>query len=144
MGTVNKSSGDELAHAWVRRFSRERKRVLTAASAESQLKVDQQIDAETIWAFDALENLIAKEPSGAWAMILRILDIAEQDEDVLNNLAAGPLESLLARHGRAVIKWVEEEARRNTKFKELLGGVWQNAIPELIWQRVQRAAEVRG
>jgi len=141
MRTGSRFSDDDLARAWAKRFSSERTRVLIPGAADAQLKAAQQIDAETVWAFDSLDDLVTKDPAHAWAIVLQILDLAEKDEDVLSNLAAGPLESLLVRHGRTAIKWIEDEARRSPKFKDLLAGVWQSGVNELIWQRVQRALE---
>jgi hypothetical protein len=39
------------------------------------------------------------------------------------------------------VEWIEEEARQNKAFKELLGGVWKSNIPKLIWDRVERASK---
>jgi hypothetical protein len=97
----------------------------------------QRIEAEIKWAFDELEKLVEGDPARAWAVILRILGTAHQDENVLDNLAAGPLETLLARHGRDAVEWVEAEAKANPKFKSLLKGVWRNAIDEAVWAKVQ-------
>mgnify|MGYP003401746209 CR=1 FL=1 len=56
-------------------------------------------------------------------------------------LAAGPLEDLLASFGPEYIDRVETLARQDPKFKELLGGVWKNAITDDVWERLGR---VRG
>jgi hypothetical protein len=53
-------------------------------------------------------------------------------------LAAGPLEDLLAYHGSEFIDRVETEARRNPRFRDLLGGVWRNTITDDIWARVEK------
>ncbi len=98
------------------------------------------IDSETKWAFDQVEELVQKDPARAWAVILRILGLAHQDESALSNLAAGPLETLLAKHGRQILGWVEAEANRNPGFRGLLKGVWRNAIDESVWERVQSLA----
>lgn len=50
------------------------------------------------WAFQSLEELARHHPEKAYAAILEILASTE-DEYVLCNLAAGPLEDLLAYHG---------------------------------------------
>lgn len=142
MSLDSKFSDDDLARAWARRFSGERKRVLVPGAVDVQQKLDQQIETETVWAFDALDHLVTTDPAHAWAVVLKILALAESDEQVLNNLAAGPLESLLIRHGRTVINWIEDEAHRNPRFKELLAGVWQSGVNELIWQRVERARDI--
>jgi len=56
-------------------------------------------------------------------------------------LAAGPREDALAEYGPAIIEEVELRAARNPKFCGLLGGVWQNSMPDVIWVRVCRARE---
>jgi hypothetical protein len=56
----------------------------------------------------------------------------------MGNLAAGPLEDLLSRHGAAIIDTVELEARQRKKFRELLSGVWRNVIADEVWDRVLR------
>jgi len=44
-------------------------------------------------------------------------------------LSAGPIESLLAKHGANFIDRVEAEARNDPSFAKVLGGVWQNQMP---------------
>jgi len=56
-------------------------------------------------------------------------------ENVISNLAAGPLEDLLGYYGERYINEVEELARKDPKFKELQGGVWQHLMPSTIWER---------
>lgn len=133
-------SDDELARAWIRRFSQDRTRVLLVDSADSQARDGQRIDTETKWAFDELERLVAEDPPHAWAVILCLLNLANDDETALANLAAGPLETLLARHGRMLIERVETAAKSNPQFRELLGGIWRNAIEEPVWERIQALA----
>lgn len=132
---------EQLARNWIRRFSKERRRIVSVDHADQDVAASQRIDTETYWAFDALHDLESRCPEHAWAIVLLILRLAPEDGGVLDNLAAGPLEGLLAHHGSTVIDWVESEARRNPKFKELLGGVWQSGISDLIWHRVQRVVE---
>ena len=78
-----------------------------------------------------------ENPQLAWRAIL---DIAQrsltEDEEAL--LAAGPLEDLLSWHGPEFIDRVEREAKINSQFNHLLGGVWRNEMPEEIWQRIQK------
>lgn len=63
---------------------------------------------------------------------------------IVQMLSAGPLEDLLAHHPYAVIERVEREARVNRRFASLLGGVWQNNIPDDVCKRVQAVQERRG
>lgn len=87
------------------------------------------------WAFEALNNLCSEQPEICWKVILAILARTSLDR-VLANLAAGPLEDLLAQHGPEYIEIIETQARRDSDFRKLLGGVWQNSMTEEIWSRV--------
>lgn len=98
----------------------------------------EEID-ELFWAFETLESLVLECPDDAWHVILQILDQTE-NSFVLNNLAAGPLEEVLARHGSRFIFQAEKEAQKNERFKELLLGVWQNTMTDEMWVRIQKAA----
>lgn len=61
---------------------------------------------------------------------------ADPSHHVFQNLAAGPLEELLSRHGAELIEEIEVEARRSPEFNLLLGGVWKNSMSEEVWRRV--------
>jgi len=71
-----------------------------------------------------------EEPELGWSAIQEILKRNLPDEDMAD-LAAGPLETLLAWHGTAFIDRVEQRAATDTRFNHLLGGVWRN-IPQEI------------
>ena len=98
---------------------------------------------EAFWAFEELDDLCTDSPEDAWEIILGVLARDLSDEDI-GMLAAGPLEDLLARHGRSIIERVEHEARRNPAFASLLGGVWQNTMSDDIWTRVMAVWDRRG
>ena len=85
----------------------------------------------------ALCDIVHDDLEVAWPAILEILQRAST-EDQVAVLAAGPLEDLLAFHGPEFIDRVECEAARNPRFRQLLGGVWQNRILLEIWERVQK------
>jgi len=90
-----------------------------------------------MWASIELDLLCMDAPEQCWEIILSIL-AETNDEWVLTNLAAGPVESLMASHGDLAISWVEREAVRSSAFRELLGGVWRNLISDDVWRRIQR------
>jgi hypothetical protein len=92
------------------------------------------------WAWQKLDSLCRDEPELAWSVILEILQ-RSSSEQVRENLAAGPLENLLTKHGYRFIDRVEAEAWRNADFRELLAGVWQNAMSNELWQRVRAACK---
>lgn len=90
---------------------------------------------DLFWAWEELESMVLRAPECAW---LQILDIATatDDQKILSNLAAGPLEDLLGFHGPAFIDRIEVSARRNPKFARLVAGVWRNSMSDSLWQRV--------
>ena len=88
------------------------------------------------WAFEAFDDLIHKEPEKAWPIILAIYN-ATDDESILANLAAGPLEDLLVQHGEKFIDRVEQLARQDEKFLYVLSGVWGwSSMPKDLLDRV--------
>jgi hypothetical protein len=118
---------EELAVAWVRRYELINRETDQSPAATS-----------LFWAFQKLDEYCEREPDRAFALILAIARLTD-NEFVLDNLAAGPLESLLARNGRVVIDDIEREVVRNDKLRELLQGVWRNVIEESVWQRVEKS-----
>jgi hypothetical protein len=98
---------------------------------------------DAFWAFEDLDELCSSSPDDAWEIILGVLACAPSDR-ALGNLAAGPLEDLLSRHGPSIIERVEREARRSPAFANLLGGVWQNTMSDDIWARVNAVWDRRG
>lgn len=96
-----------------------------------------------IWADHHVWELCSGDPEAAWQFILAVLEM-DRSNPIMENLSAGPLEDLLAKHPQQVIEWVEQEAKTNLHFASLLGGVWQNAMPDDIWARVQAVWDRRG
>lgn len=120
----------------------ERKRIEGWADAYINAQLDPGLlrgDHPLWWAVEDL--MLPQEPEHAedcWRVILRVL-AQEPPEKVLGILAAGPLEDLIERHGALFIDRIEEEAKIDPAFRELLRGVWESGQHE-IWARVQRAA----
>ena len=71
---------------------------------------------------------------------MKIMWKLDSSEKILANIAAGPLEDLLVYHGEKFIDRVEEAAQSDPVFKKMLGAVWQNAIPDDVWNRVKAVA----
>lgn len=90
------------------------------------------------------------DPALAWEAIKAVVtsfklsdlvsESATEAKKIVSNTAAGPLEDLLASHGDKFIDAVELEARDDPRMRWALSGVWQNAMPDSIWARVQHAA----
>jgi hypothetical protein len=120
-----------LVESWIKRYE----------LIESQGKDSKE--AKTLfWAFDELDDICRNAPEDALTLINRIL-ASTQNEFVLANLAAGPLETLLGKHGQKIILEVERYAKADARFRELLGSVWQNLMDDQTWGRVLKAAKER-
>jgi hypothetical protein len=88
------------------------------------------------WAYEQLDELCSIEPSRALAVIQKILHL-QPEARVLHDLAAGPLEDLLARSGPAVSATVEALAKKDNAFLFLIGSVWPDRMPTDIRDRIQ-------
>lgn len=88
-----------------------------------------------------VDNLVRTDPERAW-FVIQLIFAACRDDLERAQLAAGPLEDLLAKHGPAFIDRIEKTASNSGDFRELLVGVWRNGIAYPVWQRMQRAAGV--
>lgn len=100
-------------------------------------------DEENSWAGERVRDWCWENPDQAWKFILDVL-AADQSDRVIGLLAAGPVEDLLANHPYKMIERVEIAAKEDPRFAYLLGGVWQNRMPDDVWQRVQAVWDRRG
>ena len=77
-----------------------------------------------------------EEPEIAWQAILEISkhDLTDEQKSLL---AGGPLETLLTWHGALFIDRVENQAKVDSRFNYLLGGIWQQDISDEVWSRIQ-------
>jgi Family of unknown function (DUF6869) len=92
------------------------------------------------WVVERVWDLCDDAPNEAFEFILAVL---EQDASsaTLAILSAGPLESLLRKHGPRIIGRVERRARRDASFTRLLAHVWKDKMSQKIWARVQLARD---
>lgn len=72
-----------------------------------------------------------------WPFILELIAAAPDDPDVLQHIAAGPLEGFLGRFDGEAIDRVEPEAARDPKFRRVLSGVWKHGMSDPVWARVR-------
>lgn len=93
--------------------------------------------ASTSWANDALDDLVHQTPERAWSILCPLVERAATDQ-ILAIIAAGPLEDLLCLHGPAFLDRVEEQARREPRFRHGLAGVWGSSTMEpRVYQRIR-------
>ena len=119
----------EIARGWIAYHSR------TERPDDEPLEPPSDDDPD--WcAVDQLMNLQFEDP-------LRALEIAlfiahqTNDERLLTNLGAGPLEQLLA-DDPTLFDAVAIEARKSASLRTALAAVWKNDIPDETWQSIQR------
>ena len=75
------------------------------------------------WAWDAVNRLCHEAPLDAWPIILRLVELADDDK-LLGDIGAGPLEDLLKKHGALLLTHVESRAASDTQFRKALSSVW--------------------
>ena len=91
------------------------------------------------WATELLNRLIEHQPESAWILIDKLIQAAEDDEE-LGCIAAGPLEDLLAEYGPQFVERIEQAAASSERFKKCLAGVWGHSrFDASIYERVQRS-----
>jgi hypothetical protein len=88
------------------------------------------------WVVEKVWDLCDDAPNDAFEFILAVLD-RDISSATMAILSAGPLESLLRKHGPRIIGRVERRARRDANFTRLLSHVWKDAMSSKIWARVQ-------
>lgn len=93
----------------------------------------------------ALNTLAHDDPEFALDVILKIVGALDEKDLVsgegdaqklASNLAAGPIESLLTKHGEELIGRLEQITRGDSRFALVLSGVWQNDMPDTVWNRI--------
>lgn len=118
---------DDLVERWI-------------AEHESNLKMTDE-EFEDSATLIVLEMVIPNaDYEELWDFILAAYQKA-QSPRALGNISAGPLEDLLAKKGEFYIDRIEELARKDSKFKSLLDGVWQNSTANEVWERVKKARD---
>jgi hypothetical protein len=99
----------------------------------------------------ALTDIVEDDPALAWEAIKTVVrrygeeelfsESRTEGQVVVGQLAAGPIEDLLSERGADFISDIEEEARKDRRFRWALGGVWQSTTPDDLWARVQKFAD---
>jgi hypothetical protein len=106
----------QLARAWVEQYS----------------KSDRDRDDNFFTLMDFERDLREEDPDRAIDLIVEVLR-TETNPVLLSMLAAGPLEDVISMN---TIDRIELEAAANTRFRDLLGGVWYFRAPEELKARL--------
>ena len=98
---------------------------------------DRNGEESDYWAVELFMTSEVEMSESHWKVINLIVN-KSNEQSVIGNLAAGPLEDLIHYHGKQFIDRIETEARKNPLFRHLLGGVW-NSGPSELWSRIEKA-----
>jgi hypothetical protein len=90
------------------------------------------------WSFEKTYDLVRQDPVEAWDLILTIWSL-DQSPPIRQSLSRGPIEELLCFHGEFIMPLIERQAKADSSFATLLGGVGQNTMTDSIWNRLQEA-----
>lgn len=123
--TMNEKDVDRLARSYI-------KYALTEKGKEKDKIFDKEIYE--------IDEMQFKSPENIWSIILKVHDLTD-NQQVLGLLSAWLLEGLLAHFPDESVGWVEQQAKKDPRFKKLLRGVWQNTMSDEIWMRVQKARD---
>jgi len=121
---LNDSELDSIAQAWI---DAQEASDNSEKRKSNRWAIDQVID----WALDGQSDLL-------WRFILKVYT-RNLPQKTISVLAAGPLEDLIAKFGAQYIDQIEDLARKDPQFNDLLGGVWQNEATEEVWNRIEKA-----
>jgi hypothetical protein len=117
----------ELAEAWIR----------------FQQKPEEEPDVtDPDWvAVDAVMGIGMKNPEHLMRMIGLILELTD-DDDVLGDVGAGPLEDLLRAHGQEYGPQVIDKARDDPRWREAYKSVWIFGFTDETTQRLLQQGKV--
>lgn len=91
---------------------------------------------ELEWANEDFIDLANENPEIAWECILGVI-ATEHTDHIICELAAGPLEDLLAEHGAKFIDRIEKISKDNIVFARLIKQVWVEGISPQVQNRIR-------
>ena len=80
-------------------------------------------------AWEAMADLANDNPERAWALLLRVIALANLEGETLCSAGADCLENLFRVHGPRFIDRIEYGARCDPKFRRALSCVWEDRNP---------------
>ena len=97
-------------------------------------------DGDEDWISDCEFEIVQDHPDLILPFSIAAMDACETSEDAAW-LAAGTIETALAKHGPELIGAIEALAARSAKVRYILSGVWSHggSIYGDVWERVGRA-----
>ena len=92
-------------------------------------------------AWEAFDEVIAKQPQTAWTLLLEVVSRCEEDD--LPMVGAGLVESVLWRHPRLADAF-ERQIRRDDRFLQAFQYVGMTGVPLPVQQQLNKALLDRG
>ena len=93
------------------------------------------------WASDEINDAVYSDaPATGWRMVVGLIGVAP-DDDALDMIGIGPLESFISKHGIAWIDVIERDAADDPRIRRALRSSWQGGTPPDIFRRIKRAAD---
>ena len=111
-------------------------RLAEAWSAAQSAYERGEIDSRQWKTIFAVQRLVDRDATLLWELIVDVLSLAPPPE-VLEILAAGPLEDLIRNHGAEALSRIEKLAGEDTQFRELLRGVWISTPVDQVTKRYE-------
>jgi hypothetical protein len=84
--------------------------------------------AHNEWAADAFADLLVADPVSAWHVVESTFEQFQHDSWIVENLGAGPVETLLRMHEDQVLPLLAVYVESNPKFDALLRHVWWESV----------------
>ena len=92
-------------------------------------------DDDLHWSYEIASNIVRDDAEMAWRFMLAAIKFLTTSEQACI-LAAGELENMIFHHGTSLVEQIENEAKRNARFRYVLSGVWPQGKTDDIWQRI--------
>jgi hypothetical protein len=83
------------------------------------------------WSAQKLNMMCINECDVAWEVVKKIFELSP-DPWVLENLGAGPVETLFSMHGDISLKVVRDYSISNPNFSKVVEHVWGHALPPIV------------
>ena len=93
------------------------------------------------WAWEELNDATSESPEIAWTIICEILKKTDSDQ-VIGNLAAGPLEDMMRYHDRFTMEKIKNEIQGNPKLKKCMADVWLDSNDTNLYKKFYKLAGI--
>lgn len=99
-------------------------------------------DEIDFWAWEIVSGLVSEARDEAWLMLLAIIDAADDDDEVLGCVGAGPLEDFVSSYGPDYLDEIEREAALRPGLRSALSAMWVwDDLPAVAFERIAKAAQ---